>query len=369
MSQLSEEAKGFMQQHQVRVLLIDDQKIVGETVRRMLAEEENLEFRYLDDPTQAMKIAAEWEPTVILQDLVMPQLDGMTLVKFFRANPATMYIPMIVLSSREEPVTKAEAFAVGANDYLVKLPDKIELIARIRYHSNGYITLLQRNEAYQALAGVAHDIKNILAGIKGGTFMMDQAFEADDNDMLKLGWNLVKVSQDRINQLVFNMLDYSKDRTPQYEEVDLAETLGNVRDLIALRAMDSPIEVVTEIRPDAQTVRAEALSIHRCVLNLSSNALDALPEDHPGKITLRSRLDDQPDFLAIDVQDNGVGIPPEVLPKLFRAFSSSKGAKGTGLGLAVSRKIAKEHGGDITVQSTVGEGTTFTIHLPLQGKA
>ena len=81
----------------------------------------------------------------------MPEIYGMTLVKFFRANPGTRETPLIVLSTKEEPAVKAEAFALGANDYLVKLPDKVELVARIRYHSKGYINLLERNEAYEAL--------------------------------------------------------------------------------------------------------------------------------------------------------------------------------------------------------------------------
>jgi sigma-B regulation protein RsbU (phosphoserine phosphatase) len=98
-----------------------------------------------------MQTAESVSPTVILQDLVMPEIDGLTLVKFFRANPATRDIPLIVLSSKEEPKVKAEAFALGANDYLVKLPDKIELVARIRHHSQGYINMLERNEAYEAL--------------------------------------------------------------------------------------------------------------------------------------------------------------------------------------------------------------------------
>ena len=91
-------------------------------------------------------------PTVILQDLVMPEIDGLTLVKFFRANPKTREVPLIVLSTKEEPTIKAQAFAIGANDYLVKLPDKLELIARIRYHSKGTLRSLERNEAYRKLA-------------------------------------------------------------------------------------------------------------------------------------------------------------------------------------------------------------------------
>ena len=142
---------GDFRTYPVKVLLIDDQAIVAEAVRRMLAEEKDIQFVYCQDPSQAMRMAMENHPTVILQDLIMPEIDGLTLVRYFRADKKLREIPLIVLSSREEAVTKAEAFSLGANDYLVKLPDKIELIARIRYHSNAYIMMLQRNEAYEAL--------------------------------------------------------------------------------------------------------------------------------------------------------------------------------------------------------------------------
>ena len=135
----------------IRVLLIDDQLIVAAAVRRMLEAESDIEFFYCKDPTQAISTAKEISPTVILQDLVMPELDGLLLVKFFRANSDTREIPLIVLSSKEEPLIKAKAFGLGASDYLVKLPDRVELIARIRHHSMGYIHLLQRDEAFRKL--------------------------------------------------------------------------------------------------------------------------------------------------------------------------------------------------------------------------
>ncbi len=140
-----------MKEYSIEVLLIDDQAMVGEAVRRMLSPEKDIRLHFCQDPTQAIPKALETGATVILQDLVMPDVDGLSLVRFFRAHPRLKDVPLIVLSSKEEPVTKAEAFARGANDYLVKLPDRIELVARIRYHSRGYIALLQRNEAYDAL--------------------------------------------------------------------------------------------------------------------------------------------------------------------------------------------------------------------------
>jgi phosphoserine phosphatase RsbU/P len=136
----------------IKVLLVDDQPMVGETVRRMLADEPGIEFRFCPDPAAAIDAANQFQPTVILQDLIMPDIDGLQLVKYFRANAATRETPLVVLSSKEEPVVKAKAFALGANDYLVKLPDRLEVVARVRYHSRGYINLLERNEAYEQLA-------------------------------------------------------------------------------------------------------------------------------------------------------------------------------------------------------------------------
>ena len=135
----------------IRVLLIDDQRIVGETIRRMLLGIDGLEYRFCIDPALALAEANSFQPTVILQDLIMPGADGIEMVRAFRVNPVTAATPLIVLSSKEEPLVKAEAFAAGANDYLVKLPDKLELVARIRYHSAAYTLRRQRDDAFRVL--------------------------------------------------------------------------------------------------------------------------------------------------------------------------------------------------------------------------
>ncbi|MEW5734121.1 MAG: SpoIIE family protein phosphatase [Thermodesulfobacteriota bacterium] len=145
------DAKTPEMENKVRVLLVDDQSMVARAVEKMLAGEPDIEFSYCQDPIKAIPQALSFQPTVVLQDLVMPEIDGLTLVRFFRKNAKTKDLPLIVLSSKEEPVTKAEAFSVGANDYLVKLPDRIELLARLRYHSRGYTAMLERNRAIEAL--------------------------------------------------------------------------------------------------------------------------------------------------------------------------------------------------------------------------
>lgn len=148
--------------HRIKVLLVDDQPIVAEAVRRMLEPESDIDFHYCNSAAEALGVAKELSPTIILQDLVMPDIDGLLLLKFYRANAVTRDIPVVVLSSQEEAVTKAKAFELGASDYLVKLPNRIELVARVRHHSRGYIHLLERNEAFQSLresqAALAEDV-------------------------------------------------------------------------------------------------------------------------------------------------------------------------------------------------------------------
>lgn len=135
----------------VRVLLVDDQLLVIEAVRRMLADQADIEFHFVTDPAAAGACALRLQPTVILQDLVMPGWDGFDLIRRYRAQPELQHVPVIVLSARDEPTSKARGFDAGANDYLVKLPDRLELLARVRYHSGAYISRLQRDEAFRFL--------------------------------------------------------------------------------------------------------------------------------------------------------------------------------------------------------------------------
>ncbi len=181
-----------MDNRPVTVLLIDDQAIVAESVRRMLSSEPDIVFHFCQDPAKAIETANEIQPTVILQDLIMPDIDGLMLVKFFRANKPTRDVPLIVLSSKEEPTIKAQAFALGANDYLVKLPDKLEVIARIRYHSRGYIALLERNEAYEKLA---ESQKELAAEIAGAERYVRSLLPKKWKEEISIDWKFVPSAQ------------------------------------------------------------------------------------------------------------------------------------------------------------------------------
>ena len=134
-----------------RVLLVDDQGIVCEAVRRMIAAQGACEFRAVQDPLQAIAVAEEFRPTVILQDIEMPGRNGLDMIVAYKESAATRDVPVIMLTGKEDPAVKADAFARGASDYLVKLPHPVELVARIRHHSRGYRMELERNAAFEAL--------------------------------------------------------------------------------------------------------------------------------------------------------------------------------------------------------------------------
>jgi sigma-B regulation protein RsbU (phosphoserine phosphatase) len=121
------------------VLLVDNQPLIGENARRMLAPYADIDYHYCKDPASAFDTALAVKPTVVLLDLVMGDFDGRTLIARFRNTPSTAELPLVVLSAREDATLKAEAFAAGANDYLVKFPERAELVARIRHHSKGFI--------------------------------------------------------------------------------------------------------------------------------------------------------------------------------------------------------------------------------------
>ncbi|MFM8734903.1 MAG: adenylate/guanylate cyclase domain-containing protein [Pirellulales bacterium] len=148
-----------------RVLLVDDQAIIGEAVRRLLAGEPDIAFEFCREWERAVEVACEFKPTVILQDLIMPGIDGLEMVARYRAIPETADVPVIMLSAREEPVVKARLLEAGASDYLVKLPDQVELIARIRVHSDAYRRLVERNAAFADLAREREKSERLLRSI------------------------------------------------------------------------------------------------------------------------------------------------------------------------------------------------------------
>jgi len=215
----------------------------------------------------------------------------------------------------------------------------------------------------QAVAGLSHYIKNILAAMQGGAQLVERGLKRDDIEGLRRGWAVVRRNEGRIADLVLDMLDYSGASEPLFEDCDLNELVGELAESVGTRTRKQ-IAVERELKPDLPTVQVDPDAIHRCLVNLVANAIDALPEEG-GRIRFITRHSPEENAVRIGVADNGCGIDPEILPNIFEVFVTTKGARGTGLGLAVVDKLIKEHGGKVEVESEPGKGTTFWLVLPL----
>lgn len=218
----------------------------------------------------------------------------------------------------------------------------------------------------ETVAGVAHYIKNILTGLKGGGYVINSGISKNNMALVKDAWKMLEKSIDQIGHIVMDMLVYAKDRKPEYQLVDPNELVMDVLNLMKEKAELSGVKIAQELTPGLPEVSMDRNAIHHCLLNLVSNAVDACTlegiMEGNGVVTVKT---DKPEgwTIRIRVLDNGTGMDKETQKKIFTGFFSTKGYKGTGLGLPVTQKIVREHGGDLTFQSEPGKGSKFSLTL------
>jgi signal transduction histidine kinase len=216
--------------------------------------------------------------------------------------------------------------------------------------------------AGETVAFLSHHIKNILQALDAGVDVVEMGLTADDLGKAKSAWPIVQRNLGRINGLILNMLAFSKAREPILENVNVNHVLKECVDLVGRNADERHVALLTDL-DDLPAIPADSAGLHQAFLNLISNALDAV-DDETGAVTVASKYDSMHRNVIVRVMDNGNGIPPSHLDRIFTPFYSSKGQRGTGLGLAVAKKVVQEHQGTIEVQSKKAEGTTFTVTLP-----
>ncbi len=216
----------------------------------------------------------------------------------------------------------------------------------------------------QAIASLSHDIKNILQGVRGGSYLIDMGLNEGKEDLIRKGWTIVERNQDRIYGLVMDMLTYSKERQPALQESNLNSVVEEVSRLIEGRVTDQPTKVEMDLSEDLPLSLFDPDGVLRAILNVATNAIDAVEESDDGRVVIATRFDPNSELLSVIVTDNGPGIPANEQKHIFDLFESTKGSRGTGLGLAVSQKIMQEHGGEISVASPEAGGCEFRLTWP-----
>jgi len=216
----------------------------------------------------------------------------------------------------------------------------------------------------QTIAVLSHHIKNILQGVRGGSHLIRMGLDQSREELIRQGWGIVERNQTRIYDLVTDMLSFSRDRVPVLKLTDLNKLAAEVAELVAARAAECG--VTFEFRPAEELPLAsfDAEGIHRAILNIVGNAVEAVEGVERGAVVLQTGYDRLADMMLVAVSDNGPGIPEDQRQSIFNVFESSKGSRGTGIGLPVSRKILREHGGRVRVEGGPGQGTRFVLSWP-----
>jgi signal transduction histidine kinase len=218
----------------------------------------------------------------------------------------------------------------------------------------------------QTIAALSHHIKNIMQGIRFGADLVRTALRDNDRELLLKGWRLVERNQERIDQLILDMLSFSKEREPILEAVNLNALCEDVLEVVRGRAQEAQVTLQWQGGSGVDQVLCDPEGLHRALLNIVCNALEAVEGRPNGQVIVQTSVEGDGEWAVIRVWDNGPGIPPQEQETIFQPFVSSKGSRGTGLGLPVSRKILREHGGDVLLQSVVGQGSCFLLRLPLR---
>jgi len=256
------------------------------------------------------------------------------------------------------------------NDEHLKLMIAIGHQAALAVEDTTYYSAMVQAERLaaigQTIATLSHHIKNILQGIRGGSYLVDMGLENDDLALVHKGWDIVSRNQGKISSLVMDMLSFSKEREPDPVPSDLVALVTDIVETVQQRAAELGATIVWVPPTDVPRLLFDPEALSRAILNVVTNALDAIENRAHGRVDIHVACDRDAETVSVTVRDNGAGMSPETLSEIFNLFVSTKGARGTGLGLTVSRKILREHGGDIHVTSRPEEGSTFVLAFPLR---
>ncbi len=381
-----------------KLLVIDDEQPILEMLEMSLASE-GYEVLTAESGDKGLKVFGQQRPKLVLTDIKMPGMDGIEVLKRIKAMDSDAEV--IVVTGHGDMDSAVAALQHGASDFITKpvrdevlmlalerAEKKIAISQQLRDYTDNLeqkveectLELRQAEEELmraerlatigETVAGLAHYIKNILTGLRGGMYLVNMGMSKDRPERLKEGWEMVQRNIQKVSDLVLDLLRYSKERVPQRSACNPNEIVSDAMELFRERAKEYHVKLRKILDPNLTDAYIDPEGIHNVVLNLISNAIDACIDDTDAskawEVTVKTQLERDAksgdDFL-LEIRDNGCGMTDEVKQKLFTKFFSTKAGRGTGLGLLGTQKIVHEHGGEISVESRVGQGTTLSVRL------
>ena len=374
----------------IDLLLVDDEEGIR-TVLGITLTDMGYQVHTAADGQQALAIFDDLTPAIVLTDIKMPGMDGLDLLREMKQrNPDT---EVIMITGHGDMDLAIQSLKHQATDYITKpIDDDILEVALRRaqeriamrqqlFHYTENLERLVEEKSRQliqaerlaavgeTMAGIAHAIKNIAGGLRGGAFIVEKGLSLGNDLHIQQGWQMTRDNVARIEQLALDLLDIAKPSRPVFTMTDPGRPAQEVYELMVSQTRESGVQVKLQIADHLPPIPMEAESIHRCLLNLVANAVDACNRQR----ALAPQIDQAPIELSCTAAANGIeyrvtdccgGIPKEVQSKLFETFFTTKGSRGTGIGLMLSRKIINAHHGRIEVDSQPDCSTRFTVWLP-----
>jgi signal transduction histidine kinase len=371
-----------------KLLLVDDEPGILKVLGISLADR-GYKVLTTENGEEALRIFRDERPELVLTDIKMPGMDGIELLKQIKQeNPDA---EVIMITGHGDMELAVQSLKHEASDFITKpirddaldialrralerlsykrqLKEYTENLERLVEEKTRKLVGAERLAAVgQTVAGLAHAIKNITSGLTGGMYVLEKGVELDNKSYLHQGWQMIKGNVEKVKGLAMDLLNYAKEREPEYQMGDPNAPAREVCALMLPRAEEAGVALKSDFSGDLPEVWFDPEGIHRVLLNLVGNAIDACTDlsctPEAPQVVIRTS---KPQGWAVEyeVSDNGCGMDEETKQKIFQTFFSTKGTKGTGLGLMIAKKIVDEHGGVISVASGKGKGSTFKVRLP-----
>jgi signal transduction histidine kinase len=375
------------------ILLIDDEGGIRKVLGISLADMGYKVFT-ADNGEEGLRIFRDEKPPIVLTDIKMPGMDGIELLRLIKEEiPDT---EVIMITGHGDMELAIGSLKLEATDFVTKpindevleialkrAHERISMRRQLRDHTENLEGLVKEKPKKlvaaenlaavgQTIAGLSHTIKNIAGALKGGIFVLGKGIELDNKKYLHQGWEMVKGNVDKIKNLSMDLLDYAKITEVKFQLCDPNQPAEEVGNLMAPNAKEHGVDFKLDLAADLTPFYFDPDGIHRCLLNLVANAIDACIDHKSGnqkkEIVLKTVKADGYG-VEYQVKDNCCGMAEEVRQKIFQSFFTTKGPRGAGIGLMITKKTVDDHQGIIEVESEEMKGSTFTIKLPEKPQA
>jgi signal transduction histidine kinase len=365
------------------ILLVDDEPDIREVLSLSLTDF-GYQVHAAENGDQALRIFRDVQPAVVLTDIKMPGMDGIQLLqKVKHENPET---EVIMITGHGDMDLAIRSLKYEATDFIVKpinvdvleialqrTREKILTREKLQEYTENLERLVKEKTELQShlstlglmVGSISHGIKGLLTGLDAGMYLLESGFGKNDRQRIQEGWEVTKSMIERIRKMVTDILFYAKERDLKWERIDALSFADEVARVVEHKIKTQDIEFVTDFDAEAGQFEIDTSYVHAALINIFENAIDACLRDQSKtshKIAFTVRY--QKNHIRFDILDTGIGMDEETLAKLFTPLFSSKGDKGTGLGLFIANKIVAQHGGKIEVKSTPGQGSVFSVIIP-----